>query len=126
MVDFDRLIGRLTEFADNFSETAQVAVTHTPTASVDGYLKPTAGTPVTRYGIVEYKTTEIRSPGGDTKISRARVTFLRDVTVNPDGDTFTLPSGQVGNVVDVKSLARRSGGGFYTIVSLGWDGDSGE
>lgn len=94
-------------------------VTHHVAGAHTGY---TVGeTTVTRKAMVRDHVETIRTPGGQERQSRHRVTFFEHVAVDPERDRFTVPGGTArAPVLDVRGLQNaESGGRFVTVVMLG-------
>lgn len=77
----------------------QVEVSHEAWSGKDGYGKPTYAAAVTRSALVQEGTNQVRLVSGETITTRACISFLRPVAVDPR-DRITLPSGYTGPIVD--------------------------
>lgn len=118
----DALTRDLVAFADDFTQSLQATVTHRAVVSRDAYNKPTydnAGAGTSRTCLLEYQTRSIRQVDGTEKLSIAKLTFPRPLTIGLD-DKMTLPDGTSCLVIGVSGLADPdTTGRFVTEVWLG-------
>jgi hypothetical protein len=110
---FDSLVRSLVGLADEMTESLQATVQHYMWISTTGTGAPIFAAPIIRKAIVEHKQSAVRTPTGETVLSRAKVTLLGPIEANTavgrEGpvdprDKLILPDGTSGPIIAVNGL----------------------
>lgn len=119
MAGFADIVRNGVRIANRLTGTLQVDIRHQRRTTLSDGTPVAAGSVVTRSGLVEYKTRRFQGRDGIERTSRAKLTFLSDVTID-EPDLVTLPDGTTGPILSVeKPPLDPAGGGYLTIVWLG-------
>lgn len=96
----------------------QAVVTHRPWLSQTAQGKATYGGAVEMPAAVTLKQTKIRTQSGQEVMSRATITFPRDVAISVK-DHITLPDGSSGPILSIDApIDPETGRGFATTVYI--------
>ena len=100
------------KIADDVTKPIQATVAYERWTGADAYGDPVYALPVSLWAVVDYKSTQVRTPEGILTVSRATIMLL-DVTAVvaatggagiDNNDKFTLPDGDTGPILDIRGF----------------------
>jgi hypothetical protein len=100
------------KIADSVTKPLQALVTYHRFMGSDAYGEPVFATPVDLRAIVDYKSSQVRTPDGILTVSRASIMLIdvdavlkaTDSKGIDNNDRFFLPDGDTGPTLDIRGF----------------------